>query len=340
LTPPGTIHAGDALALQAQNDVITAYNALTIQGCDFGPSGPTDLAGQTLVPGVYCYSSTVQNSGVLTLNAGGDPNAVWVFKIGSALTTGPGSSVIVTAPAQACNVFWQVGSSATLDTTTAFVGNILALTSITMNTGATLDGRALARNGSVTLDTNTTDATVCAGVPPPGGVGLFKVFSPSTINAGDVSTLTITLSNTNAGVATLNADFTDNLPIGVLIAPTPNASTTCGGVVTAIAGGNAVTLSSGATIPGGTIAIPGFCTLTVDVTAATVGSFLNTLPVGALSTDLGSSPAPPGPGVLLIALGAGGATVIPTLNEWGMIIFMVLAGLMSIYYLRRQKAKA
>lgn len=163
----GTIHAADAAALQAQNDVTTAYNNLAGQTCDFGPFGTTDLAGQTLVPGVYCFSSSAANTGVLTLDAEGNNNAVWVFKMGSTLVTGPGSSVVVINGGQDCNVFWKVGSSATLDTTTNFVGNILALTSITLNTGATVSGRALARNGAVTMDTNTITASICRGPPPP-----------------------------------------------------------------------------------------------------------------------------------------------------------------------------
>jgi len=120
VVPPGTTHVTDAVALGAQNDAATAYNNLASQACDFGPFGPTDLAGQTLVPGVYCYSSSVQNTGVLTLNGG--PTDVWVFRIGSTLTTGPGSSVVGTG--SECNIFWQVGSSATFDTTTTFEGTL------------------------------------------------------------------------------------------------------------------------------------------------------------------------------------------------------------------------
>src|SRR5512141_678876 len=175
VVPPGTTHVTDAVALGAQNAATTAYNDLAGQACDFGPFGPTDLAGQTLVPGVYCYSSSVQNSGVLTLN--GLPSDVWVFRIGSTLTTGPGSSVVGTG--STCNVFWQVGSSATLDTTTTFAGTIIALTSISMNNGVTLNGRALARNGGVTLINDAINPTGCPGVPPSGGVGVSKVFSPS-----------------------------------------------------------------------------------------------------------------------------------------------------------------
>jgi hypothetical protein len=164
VVPPGTIHAGDAVAQQAQSDVTTAYNALTGQACNTDLTGQ-DLGGLTLTPGVYCFSSSAGLTGILTLNALGDPNAVWVFKIGSTLTTASGSSVAFINGGQSCNVFWQVGTSATLGTTTAFAGNILALASITLNNGASLNGRALARNGAVTMDTNTVTPVACAAAP-------------------------------------------------------------------------------------------------------------------------------------------------------------------------------
>lgn len=166
----GTIYAGavdpDPTATQAQLDVTTAYNNLAGQtGC----TKITQLAGQILPPGVYCSepdsSMDLSIGGTLTLDAQGDPNAVWVFQIGSTLTCNPGSSVLVINGGQACNVFWQVGSSATLNTTTTFVGNILAYASITLNTGASMSGRALARTGAVTLDTNDVTVAVCAATP-------------------------------------------------------------------------------------------------------------------------------------------------------------------------------
>jgi hypothetical protein len=111
--------------------------------------------------------SSLGLSGDLTLDARGDPNAVFVFQAGSTLTAGSASRVVLIGGAQPCNVFWQVGSSATIGTSSAFAGNILALTSISLTTGATLDGRALARNGAVTLDTNTITKAVCATTTPP-----------------------------------------------------------------------------------------------------------------------------------------------------------------------------
>ena len=112
----GTIHAADAVAAQAQNATTAAYNNLASQACNTTFGVPTDLAGMTLVPGVYCFSSSAALTGALTLNAQGDPNAVWVFKIGSTLITGSNASVVTINGGQQCNVFWQVGSSATIGT--------------------------------------------------------------------------------------------------------------------------------------------------------------------------------------------------------------------------------
>jgi ice-binding like protein/stigma-specific protein Stig1 len=164
----GTIHSGDSVALIAQNDTTTAYNALAGEAPTLDLTGK-DLGGMTLTAGVYSFSSSAQLTGALTLDAEGDANAVFVFQIGSTLTTASDSSVLVINEAEDCNIYWQVGSSATLGTTTAFKGNILALTSITLNTGATVSGRALARNAAVTMDANDVSTLSCA-TPADGGV--------------------------------------------------------------------------------------------------------------------------------------------------------------------------
>ncbi|MEO5895767.1 MAG: IPTL-CTERM sorting domain-containing protein [Vicinamibacterales bacterium] len=161
----GTIQAANAVSLQAQNDSITAYNALAAQPCTADLTGQ-DLGGLTLTPGVYCFSSSAQLTGTLTLNAQGNPSAVFIFKTGSTLTTASSSTVSLINGGSSCNVFWQVGSSATLGTATTFAGNIMALTSISLTTGARISGRALARNGAVTLDTNVIDASACATPVP------------------------------------------------------------------------------------------------------------------------------------------------------------------------------
>ncbi len=174
--PPGTVNApstlypGNAGAAQAEADSVTAYN--TLAGEASPPSNNLtgqDLGGLTLTSGVYHYSASSQLTGILTLDGQGDPNSTFIFQIGSALTTASNSSVLFINGADPNDLFWQVGSSATLGTGTAFAGNILALTSITMTTGSSLlDGRALALNGAVTLDTNTISIPIePSGTPTP-----------------------------------------------------------------------------------------------------------------------------------------------------------------------------
>lgn len=121
------------------------------------------MGGLTLTPGIYTFSTSAQLTGTLTLDGEGDADAVFIFQIGSTLTTASSSGVSTINSAQACNVFWQVGSSATLGTSTQFEGNILALTSITANTGANIYGRLLARTGAVTLDDNDVEIATCTG---------------------------------------------------------------------------------------------------------------------------------------------------------------------------------
>jgi type VI secretion system secreted protein VgrG len=161
----GSIYAGNAVAQQAQSDVTIAYDLLAGESFDQDLTGQ-DLGGKTLVAGVYNYDSSAFLTGTLTLDAQGNSNARFVFQIGSTLITSSNSTVNVINFGDSCNVYWQVGSSATLGTGTSFAGHILALTSITLTTGATIiEGSALARNGAVTLDTNTIIA--CAPVPEP-----------------------------------------------------------------------------------------------------------------------------------------------------------------------------
>jgi serine protease AprX len=160
-TVSATTYADTATALKAKSDLATAYRDAA--GRTPAVTAPGDIGGLTLTPGVYRSGSSIGLTGTLTLDAQGDPNAVFVFQAGSTLITASGSRVKLVNGAQACNVFWQVGSSATLGSATVLAGNILALTSITMNDGVTLNGRALARNGAVTLINDTITAPHCAG---------------------------------------------------------------------------------------------------------------------------------------------------------------------------------
>jgi len=155
----GAIHSADCAAAQAQAALTTGY--IDSAGRSGGTTVAGDLSGQTLVAGIYKSTSSLGLTGDLTLDAQGNPDAVFIFQISSTLITGSGSHVILTNGAKACNVFWQVGSSATLGTNSVFKGSILALTSIAVTTGAQMEGRALAQNGAVTLDTNTITGCTC-----------------------------------------------------------------------------------------------------------------------------------------------------------------------------------
>lgn len=156
--PPGTIHIADANAAAAQIDNVAAFSSLD-QTCDATYAGVQDLTlVSPLGPGTYCADAFVL-SGNLTLDGSG----VWIFKSAATLTTSANSSVTGSDP---CNVWWQVGSSATLGTGTSFIGNILALTSISLEAGASLNGRALAQNGAVTMDSNAITGSSCLAQPP------------------------------------------------------------------------------------------------------------------------------------------------------------------------------
>ncbi|MCU1659200.1 MAG: hypothetical protein JWO57_3856 [Pseudonocardiales bacterium] len=161
--PPGIFggakHPADAVALQAQSDLTSAYDIAA--GSPPSATVAGDLVGRTLQPGVYKSTSTLDLTGTVTLDAQGDPAAVFIFQVGSKLTTFSASHVVTINGTDPCHVFWQIGSSATLGTFSTFSGTIMALTSISVQTGAVVHGRALARNGSVTLDDDVFTAAAC-----------------------------------------------------------------------------------------------------------------------------------------------------------------------------------
>src|SRR5207249_3158364 len=199
----GMIHAGDPTAAQAQGDLTTAYNdaagravgAIAVAG---------NLGGLTLTPGLYKSTSSLEiSSGDLTLDAQGDATAVFIFQMASTFITTVGRQVILSGGAKAANIYWQVGSSATLGSISVVKGNILALASITLQTGATLEGRALARTGAVTLDSNTVGLGVASDTTPPTvsstdpvnaatGVAINRKIAAAFSESMDPSTITTT----------------------------------------------------------------------------------------------------------------------------------------------------
>jgi len=212
-TVNGTMHLGDPTAAQAQSDLTIAYNDAA--GRPGGAAVSGNLGGLTLFPGLYTSTSSLEiTSGDLTLDAHGDANAVFIFQVPTTFITTVGRQVILSNGATACHVFWQVGSSATFGAASIIKGNVLAYTSITLNTGATLEGRALAQNGAVALDDNSI-ATIPSGAPAR------PTFGPISRAASGLVTLAIT--NTPCLTLTLqsSADLASWTTLATL---TPGAS--------------------------------------------------------------------------------------------------------------------
>jgi hypothetical protein len=196
----GTIHGDDAVAVQAQQDASVAYSNIVAQSCTNNLTGQ-DLGDKTLTPGVYCFDAVAQLTGTLTLDGQGSSNSVFIFQIGSTLTTASNASVVFINGANAYNSFWQVGSSATLGADTSFAGSVLAHTSITATSGVATNGGLYALNGAVTLDTNTlaiAQGSLTATIDSTS-------FTPLTLNGHDQTTegqLTVTVADqtrTDAG---------------------------------------------------------------------------------------------------------------------------------------------
>jgi len=208
-TVNGTTHLGDPTAAQAQGDLTIAYN--NAAGRPGGASVSGNLGGLTLFPGLYTSTSSLEiTSGDLTLDAQGDANAVFIFQMPTTFITTVGRKVILSGGATACHIFWQVGSSATLGGSSIIKGNILAYTSITLDAGATLEGRALAQNGAISLNNNTITAIPTAPPPPPS-------FGPISRTPDGLVTLVITNTPCLTLTLKISSDLTNWTTLATLM---------------------------------------------------------------------------------------------------------------------------
>jgi len=264
----GTQHSADAVALQAQKDLTIAYN-------DAAGRAPTatvtaDLGGQTLVAGVYT-GTTLSLTGTLTLDAQGNPNAVFIFQSAKTLITASASRIVLINGADPCNVFFQVGSSATLGTNSVFVGTILALTSITANTGATVAGRLLARNGAVTLDSNTITRPNCsvASTTSTSTTSTSPTSTTSTSPTSTTSTSPTSTTSTSSSTTTSSSSTTSSSTAPTTTGLTPASGPTGGGTRVTVTGSRFVPGSTSVTI--GAVVVPA---AQVKVSSATSLSFV------------------------------------------------------------------
>lgn len=242
----GTIHQGDPTAAQAEADAAAAFTDMSSRACEVDLSGQ-NLGGLTLTPGTYCFATSAQLSGILTLDAQGNSNAVFLFKIGSTLTTAANSSVNLINSADAKNVFFQVGSSATIGVGTQFRGSIVAFTSITVTTSASVDGRLIALNGAITLDSNMV--TRPRLTPPCTSTLTGDFIGPVTVNSGERLCI---LNARVVGPVTVNPGgslsvVSSQISRGI-VAQGPVGLTICGSQVSGPSPGQAI-LVSGATVP-------------------------------------------------------------------------------------------
>ncbi len=226
--PPGVVVNGsmqitNALAAQAQSDLTTAYNAAAAQT----PTAPSVAflgAGQTLTAGVYNATSSLDVGGTLILDGQGDPNSVFIFQVGSTLTTDVGTDILLTNGANACNVYWQVGSSATLNTSTTFQGSVMALTSIAVQHRGTIVGRMLASTGAVTLDDDSIiTPTSCGPAPSPSPSS--PTPSPTTTSPSPTPSPTTTSPSPTPSPTTTSPSPTPS-PTTTSPSPTPSPTTT------------------------------------------------------------------------------------------------------------------
>jgi hypothetical protein len=240
--PPGTIEAGTPVAQQAQSDLTVAYNNAALRPTDF-ITATTQLGGLSLIGGVYAApgNAAFGMTGTLTLDGGGDSNSVFIFQTDFALDTAASSQVVLINGAQECNVFWQVGSSATLGASSTFVGTILAQTAITVGAATTFHGHALARDAAVTLDADTFLEPTCVVVPPTTTTteALTTTTTEAVTTTEPVTTTSEAVTTTSEAVTTTTEAVTTTIaPLAVsttqpqAVRTTPDAAATSGTVTT------------------------------------------------------------------------------------------------------------
>ncbi|MCU1497171.1 MAG: hypothetical protein JWM47_1124 [Acidimicrobiales bacterium] len=301
----GAVHSADAAALQAQADLALAYDDAASRGP--ATAVAAELGGRTLGPGAYA-GATLELTGTLTLDARGDPDAVFVLGSASTLVTAANSQVLLIGDASPCNVFWRVSSSATLGTGTAFAGTTMAMVSITANTGATVSGRLLARTGAVTLDSNVITRPSCADLP--AGTTTTTTSTSTTIASttsttvpGPISTSTTVAMPTSTSVP---APTGTGVPVG-------NTSTTAlPGPGTPITGGSTTLValaSPGPTPPG-----PGASTTTGPVPGGGPGG-PDASPPGTTTTTLARTGADLGPLTVAASTGLAAGAVLLLLRR-------------------------
>jgi len=311
VTRNGALHVGDAVAQQALVDAGTAYRSLQsrtpcmdLTGSVLGQTVGT--AANPLLPGVYCFTSSAQLTGDLYLSGGGE----YIFRIGSTLTTASGSHVILQNGADACNVFWAVGSSATLGTNSRIVGTIIANVSITANTGAVVDGRLFALTGAVTLDSNTVGGTTC---PP----------ATTTTAPATTTTAPATTTTTSPGATTTTSPgATTTTAPGATTTTTPSRTTTTAPPGTTTTAAPATTTTSQGATP--TTAPPGLTT-TIAPPGTTTTAPLATTTTPTSGTGLASPGAllsPPGAGLRMEALARTGQGLSGPLSAAIVLIFL------------------
>ncbi len=314
----GTLHVTDAVAQQAQLDATTTYNTLK------GRTPCTDLSGKVLgqdagtaanplLPGVYCFASSAQLTGDLVLSGGGE----YIFQIGSTLTTASGSRVLLVGGAEACNIFWAVGSSATLGTDSSFLGTILANVSITANTRAVIQGRLFALTGAVTLEANTITTPTCV-LPT-------TTLPPTTTSTSTTTTLPPTTTSTSTTTTLLPTTTTTSTTTTLLPTTTTTTTTTTpSATTTTTVPATTTTTAPSTTVPETTQ--PGTTTTVKATTSTTVPAApgVSQTGSGALSTPGSTQLALTGPRHLmtvamagLIAVILGGLMVMATRGQAG-----------------------